>query len=149
MKTYKYFLTGGLILLGLSSFSQVDKPPSKDTSLTIKVHGVCIQCKERIEKAAKGKGVKSAKWDIDSKQLSLVYDLSLVSLDKIENRIIAVGHDLENKKAKNSVYKGLPSCCHYREIDAVMKEDNADTMQAKQTDSSVVRTNTIVAVNIQ
>ena len=85
-----------------------------DTTVTFKVFGACEMCKQRIENAVKGRGVKKAVWDVDSKQLQLVYNNSLISLDKIQNRIVAAGHDLENKKAKDLVYNELPECCHYR-----------------------------------
>ena len=82
---------------------------------SIKVFGACEQCKERIEKAVSIKGVKNAIWDIESNILTFEQDTTLVSLDKIENKIIGVGHDLINKKAKDFIYNDLPACCHYRE----------------------------------
>jgi outer membrane receptor for ferrienterochelin and colicin len=72
-------------------------------------------CKNRIEKAAKGKGITSAIWDVDTKILSLDYDPSITSLEKVQGRIADVGHDTELKKAKDFVYNELPDCCHYRE----------------------------------
>ena len=93
-----------------------DKKEAPFTSTSFKVFGVCEQCKDRIETALKIKGVKSADWNIDTKQLALVYNPSVIALAKIENKIVALGHDLVNKKAKNVIYKALPSCCHYREL---------------------------------
>lgn len=92
-----------------------------DTAVSFKVSGACEMCKERIEKNAKGRGVKTAVWDVDTKMLELVYNSSLVSLEKIQNRIVAAGHDVDNKKAKDAVYNQLPECCHYR--------DGADVVQ--------------------
>ncbi len=60
--------------------------------------------------------MKNANWNVDTKQLALEYNPAVISLEKIENKIVAVGHDLVNKKAKNVIYKALPSCCHYREL---------------------------------
>jgi hypothetical protein len=37
-------------------------------------------------------------------------------LDKVQKRILDAGHDVENKKAKDVIYKSLPPCCYYREI---------------------------------
>ena len=116
MKILKYILMICLVFTGSSLFSQNKKPIPTDTTITFKVFGACEQCKDRIENTVKGKGVKNAVWDIDTKLLSLVYDPSKVSLEKIQNKIVAVGHDLETKKAKDQVYKALPKCCHYREI---------------------------------
>src|SRR6187551_2361951 len=86
-----------------------------DSSVTFKVLGACSQCKNRIEDVVKGRGVKMVNWNIESKMLNLTYDPTQISLDKIQNRIVGAGHDLENKKAKDAVYNELPSCCHYRE----------------------------------
>lgn len=113
---------------------------SKDTIITFKVYGACIQCKDRIEDAVKGKGIKLSNWDIDNKILTLTYYPSQTTLDKILNRIVAVGHDLDDKKAKDNVYNGLPACCHYREMQAVMNEIPADTV--KMLDSISIATNT-------
>lgn len=108
MKFSLYLLMAPAIFFALSAHAQ-------DSSVVFKVSGLCDQCKHRIEEAAKGKGVLSASWDIDTKLLSLVFNPSQTSLEKIQGRIVAVGHDLETKKAKDWVYNDLPSCCHYRE----------------------------------
>jgi outer membrane receptor for ferrienterochelin and colicin len=48
--------------------------------------------------------------------LILEYDSTVISLEKIQNKIVAVGHDLETKKANDKVYNNLDACCHYREM---------------------------------
>jgi Cu(I)/Ag(I) efflux system membrane fusion protein len=40
--------------------------------------------------------------------------ISRISLDSLQQRIAAVGHDTEKYKAADSVYAELPSCCLYR-----------------------------------
>lgn len=110
-----------LISVSIYSNSQVNKPSSEYQSTSFKVFGACEQCKDRIEHGLKLKGIKSAVWDIDSKQLSLVYNPSIIPLEKIENKIVGLGHDIEHKKAKKIIYDALPSCCHYREIDEQKK----------------------------
>lgn len=91
-----------------------------DSTIRFKVFGLCEMCKARIETAAKGRGVKSVDWNIESKILTLLYIPTQVSKEKIQNRIVGAGHDLENKKAKEAVYRDLPTCCLYR--DAVQVE---------------------------
>lgn len=86
-----------------------------DSTISFKVFGACEICKVRIENAAKGRGVKSVEWNVDSKILTLSIIPFQVSKEKIENRIVAVGHDIENKKAKEIIYNELPSCCRYRD----------------------------------
>lgn len=86
-----------------------------DTTITIPVKGNCTMCKERIEKAAQGKGVHHAVWDMDTKILTLHYDPKVTSSEKVQQRIADVGHDTELKTAKDYVYKDLPDCCLYRD----------------------------------
>ncbi|MBS1512313.1 MAG: carboxypeptidase-like regulatory domain-containing protein [Bacteroidetes bacterium] len=124
----KTIFTALLLLAAGITSAQNKLSPAKDTSISFKVFGVCEQCKQRIETAVKGRGVKKAVWDIDSKMLSLTYNPAVISLEKIENKIVGAGHDLENKKAKDNSYQQLPSCCHYREIDAALNEAVTDSI---------------------
>ncbi len=126
MKFIKYVVMFYMVFPGMVSYSQNKKPPSLDTAVTFKVFGACEQCKDRIENIVKGKGVKNAIWDVNTKQLSIEYNPSVISLEKIQNKIVSVGHDLENKKSKNVVYNALPQCCHYREMETMMNEIKKD-----------------------
>jgi len=81
----------------------------------LKVQGSCDMCKTRIEKAALSvKGVSSATWDGQTKDLHLNYDASKTNLDAISKAIAKVGHDTEKDKADDKVYNALPGCCKYR-----------------------------------
>ena len=56
----KLVLLGVLLFAGLTLTAQ-----NKNAKATIEVDGVCLMCKDRIEKASiKTKGVKSAVWDV-------------------------------------------------------------------------------------
>jgi len=117
-----------VIFPSMISYSQENNGSfSNDTTVVFKVFGTCEQCKQRIETVVKGKRVKSADWNVDSKLLSLVFNPTQISLNKIENRIVAAGHDLEHKKAKDAVYNDLPECCHFREMETMMEEVINDT----------------------
>src|SRR6476659_2850519 len=121
----KYILVPFFIFISVTSFAQNNLSVSNNTTVSLKVFGVCAaQCKPRIETAAKGKGVQSALWNVDTKMLSLVYDPSKTTLDKVQKRILDAGHDVENKKAKDIIYKSLPPCCYYREMKS-MESGNA------------------------
>ena len=112
----KYIICILCFLISNASFTQiVEKRNLSDT--TLKVFGACEMCKSRIEDALQLKGINKAIWDVDSKILSLQFDPQKISLDKIENTIISVGHDLVNKKAKDFIYQDLPECCHYRALE--------------------------------
>ena len=80
----KKLLTLTVMLLTVIAFAQ-DKSARK----TIEVDGVCMMCKERIEKAAiRTKGVKSATWDVDTHELRLIYDARKTNLDSISKNYV-------------------------------------------------------------
>jgi outer membrane receptor for ferrienterochelin and colicin/copper chaperone CopZ len=121
-------------------YSQISKPLITDTTVVFKVFGACEQCKGRIENAINKKNVSSGVWDVDSKMLTLNYNPSKTSLQKIQNRIVAAGHDIENRKANISVYNALPSCCHYREMeDMEVATDSVLQNTIIKTDSAVMQ----------
>lgn len=102
----------------------------KDTLVTFEVSGNCEMCKARIEDAAKGKGVKSAIWDVDTKILTLNFNPSITSSYKVQDRIADAGHDTRLIKSAGSTYSGLPDCCRYRDgasTDDESLEDKANT----------------------
>jgi outer membrane receptor for ferrienterochelin and colicins len=67
----KYLL---LIIVSLFTFFSSDAQiiPA-DSSASFKVYGECIQCKRRIEKALKVKGIESANWNVETEMLAVVY----------------------------------------------------------------------------
>jgi periplasmic mercuric ion binding protein len=80
----------------------------------IKVKGNCGMCEKRIEKAALGtEGVSQADWNKETKELTLVFDDTKTSAEKVHNAVAAVGHDTGKVKAKDDVYNKLPECCKY------------------------------------
>ncbi len=124
-----YFKILCLVLLTSHGFAQT--PVNNiDSTTTIQVQGACMMCKERIEQAANGKGVKQAEWDVDSKILALTFNKLATNLDKIIKRIVDVGHDVGNKKAKDIIYNELPECCRYREQDTTAHNATASAMSA-------------------
>lgn len=82
---------------------------------TFEVGGVCGMCKQRIEKAAKIKGVEEATWSAATGKAIIKYDEKVTSLTKIKQAIADVGHDTDEIKAKDEVYKALHDCCLYRD----------------------------------
>jgi outer membrane receptor for ferrienterochelin and colicin/copper chaperone CopZ len=94
-------------------------------------------CKERIESATQMRGVQFVNWDIDTKLFTVKYDTTIVKLAKIESRILEVGHDLENKKADNSIYKALPDCCLFRD----KKEGSTNDEHSNKIAGIVLREN--------
>ena len=115
MKFHTYILFLCLTLLSTTLFAQ-DAKNEKFTSTVFKVFGACEECKDRIELAIKGRGVRLGIWNVETKMLILEYDSTVISLGKIQNKILSVGHDLETKKANDKVYNSLDACCRYREM---------------------------------
>jgi hypothetical protein len=90
---------------------------AQDTSpveAKFKVYGNCGMCKKRIEKAVSINDVKFAKWDKSTKMLAVAYIPAKITLDSLQQRVAAVGHDTDRFKAPDSVYASLPGCCLYR-----------------------------------
>ena len=97
-----------VLLVALCTFSFAQ---SKTESF--QVSGNCGMCKTRIEKAAKEAGASDAKWDADTKQLTITYQSSTTNTAKIQQKIAEVGHDNAGFKASMDVYNKLPGCCKY------------------------------------
>lgn len=106
----KIVLLIAAVTLLLSAKAQVQKP----ITTSFKVYGNCGQCKERIETALDTRGVKQAIWNVKTKQLEVTYQPDKISLQQIQQRILASGHDLDTLQAPDATYVELPECCLYR-----------------------------------
>ncbi|MBK6984732.1 MAG: heavy-metal-associated domain-containing protein [Bacteroidetes bacterium] len=80
---------------------------------TFKVWGNCEMCKETIEGSLKVEGVTKADWSTETKMISVTYDTTKITLDKIQKNIAVVGYDNEKYKGDNTTYSELPECCQY------------------------------------
>ena len=85
------------------------------TETEFRVAGNCGQCKTRIEKTVSIKGVKFARWNKNTKMLKVAFVATAVTVDSLQRRIAAVGHDTDAYKAPDAVYQALPACCLYRD----------------------------------
>jgi periplasmic mercuric ion binding protein len=103
-------------LFSLVSFSQEKK--NKNKKVEFAVNGNCEMCKKRIESAAFSvKGVKSADWHIDHKDLHLIIDENKCSVAEVQKAIAKVGHDAGKVKATDEDYENLHGCCQYERIE--------------------------------
>jgi hypothetical protein len=109
-------MTLRMLFFGLAavacSFTSAQESTIQEAQL--KVSGNCGMCKTRIEKAVAIKEVKYAKWNKSTKMLRIAFRTPGMTLDSLEQRIAAAGHDTEKFKAPDGVYASLPSCCLYR-----------------------------------
>ena len=98
---------------------------NKNAKASIEVDGVCMMCKERIEKAAiKTKGVKSAVWNVKTHELKLIFDERKTNLNAIQENIAAVGHDTKEIKATEEAYNSVHPCCKYRDPEVIKNHKN-------------------------
>lgn len=101
--------------LSISTVAQERK--SKNKKVVFKVAGNCEMCEKRIEKAAFSvKGVKSAEWHADHKDIHLIIDETKCSKEDVAKAIASVGHDTQFVKAEDAVYEKLHRCCLYERI---------------------------------
>lgn len=109
-------------VMGISANAQ-----NKNAKYDLHVKGNCGQCKERIEKAAYSvKGVKMADWNEETQNLHIILNETKNNVAAVEDAIVAVGHDTNEKRADDKVYAALHSCCLYDRDE----QDDVDKNQA-------------------
>lgn len=102
-----------LVLLTILTLSFVP-PGDKKERATFTVYGVCGMCETRIEKAINEvEGVTWADWELETLELTVKFDPSIVSLEEIKQKAAAVGHDTDNVRATEKAYENLHPCCKY------------------------------------
>lgn len=97
------------------SLKIVNKTTVKDSLLVSQftVWGNCEMCKETIEKSVDTIGVKSARWDVDKKLMTISYDTSKINLQTIQQLIASSGYDNVAISGDDIAYKKLHACCQY------------------------------------
>lgn len=110
----KFLMT---IILGLSMLSSIDTQAQNVETLKFEVGGVCEMCKARIEKALDVKGVKTAEYNLEKHECTVVYSTKKITEDQIHQLIADVGHDTCKIKATDEAYGKVHECCKYREHD--------------------------------
>ena len=84
------------------------------TETSFGVKGNCKMCKKTIETSALSlDGVHKAEWNVQSKQIDLVYDDQLVELMTIHNAIASSGYATDLVDLNQEAYDNLPLCCKY------------------------------------
>lgn len=111
MKRLNILLAAVMVTLSFTVGAQSTENLKTDT---VRVWGNCESCETKIEKAAKAAGASNAKWDPESKILSVSYNSSRSSLSKIEKSIAAAGYDTASENASDSSYNKLHKCCQYQ-----------------------------------
>ena len=126
-----------IFLIGFSAQSQEVKK-NKNAKISMEVDGICGMCKKRIETAAlKTKGVKFAIWSVETHQLNVIMDERKTDVAKIQQNILAVGHDVfglnETKlEASEEAYNNVHPCCKYRDEEIILDHEGEMKKQKKQ-----------------
>jgi mercuric ion binding protein len=122
-----FFVSIGLLIgyfiadFSLENEAEISNPEKAETIVelmgtetTFGVKGNCKMCKKTIETAALSlDGVHKAVWDVETKQIDLVYDDQLVELMTIHNTIANSGYSTELVDLNKEAYDNLPMCCQY------------------------------------
>lgn len=117
MKTVKLFM---VMFFATITTMLLAQPSVK--SETVKVWGNCDMCQSKIEKAAKKAGATAAKWDEESKMLTVSFNSKKTNMAVIEKAVAKVGYDTQNETATDEAYNQLPGCCQYDRKPVVQKD---------------------------
>ena len=81
-------------------------------TLVVKTSVLCDECKERIEHDLSfQKGVKSNVVNLDTKEVTVVYNATKTDPQKIRVAITKIGYDADSLKADQKAFNKLPLCC--------------------------------------
>lgn len=85
---------------------------AKLDTVKIKTSAECDMCKTKLEtELGRSKGVKSANLDLTTREVTVVYNSTKTTPDKLRTLISNIGYDADNVKANNRMQKKLPDCC--------------------------------------
>jgi len=120
-----------LLLLGISTATFAQQ--RNISAISFEVAGNCGMCKQRIEKAAKIRGVSEAAWDVQTKKATVSFDSTKTSAVLIKQAIADAGHDTDETRAKDEVYEKLHQCCLYERLpDGEQKEESHGHGEAEE-----------------
>ena len=105
MKNLKSVLLMSVLFIGVNVFAGNEKA-------TIKTSEQCEMCKETL-KASIGKlpGVSKVMLNIETKELTVKFDDSLISLDEVKKEITYTGYWADYMAPNKEAYAALPNCC--------------------------------------
>jgi len=100
----------GIVFIIAIAFSIIAK--AQTDTIRIKTSAICDQCKERIEHDLSfEKGIKSNVMNLDTKEVTVVYNSQKTNPEKIRLAITKIGYDADSLKADAKAYGKLPECC--------------------------------------
>ncbi len=128
-KIVKIGLLSALTLLGVNQIAlattNMEVVHGNHKTETFKVYGNCGMCEKTIEASLKNvKGIEKADWNKETKMMEVTFDLELISLKEIKQKIADVGYDTDEVRATDDTYNGLPGCCQYERPESKKEEHN-------------------------
>lgn len=112
MKKVKSILLSSIIVMFVMSSGIVKAQDATTAELKVKTSAVCDMCKETIEKyVAFEKGVKKSNLDVESKMLTVTYNPTKTTPEKIRLAVSKSGYDADEVPANPKAYKKLAACC--------------------------------------
>lgn len=104
----RFFLLAAVALTAVSAQAQ-------KAELTFGVAGLCGMCENRIEAAFDQKGIVTADYNLEIKQLRVVYKAKKWNEESLHKLATGVGHDTDKYKATDEAYANMHGCCKYRD----------------------------------
>lgn len=93
------------ILSAFKSDAQID-------SVKIITSSLCSTCKKKIEhELSFEKGVKESVVNVETKELTVVYDSKKTNPEKLRIAVTKIGYDADSLKADQKAFNRLPECC--------------------------------------
>ncbi len=103
----KIILVSGILICFL-----ISNAIAQDSTIVIKSTAQCGECKDKIENALNfEKGVKSSSVDVETKDVTVVYNAAKTSPEKIRIAISKAGYDADTIPADPKAYSRLKPCC--------------------------------------
>ena len=109
-------LSGIILILVFSTFCFSTFAQNETTTEEkFKVYGNCDMCKNTIETVVQAiDGVNYAKWNVDTKKMTVKFESSKTDIESIKKEIAGVGYDTKEYRADDNTYNALHSCCKYK-----------------------------------
>ncbi len=108
-------MKNGIMLILALAFSSIGY--AQTDTVKIKTTAICDDCKQRIEHDLSfEKGVKSNVLNLDTKEVTVVYNSKKTDPDKIRLAITKIGYDADSLKAQVKAFNKLPQCCRMPDL---------------------------------
>ena len=106
-----------LLLTLMLTYKESSAQINNQKTETVKILGVCGNCKMRIEKTGNLNKIVKVNWNKYTQNAIIKYDSTVTNKDEILKRISLVGHDNELFLAPDSAYLSFPTHCQYERLE--------------------------------